>query len=87
LPGTTVIADPRYTAPTTGNLKLLDTSPARDVGALGAALTTWSSPLWTRYFPSGSIPLNGTQDINGEARVEGIIDLGADEYGTAAAAQ
>lgn len=87
LPGTRVIADPRYAAPTTGDLKLLNTSPAINVGATGTALTTWSSPLWTRYFPSGSIPLNGTQDINGEARIEGIIDLGADEYGTAAAAQ
>ncbi|GJI89695.1 hypothetical protein [Duganella hordei] len=87
LPGTRVIADPRYVAPTTGDLKLLNTSPAINVGATGTALTTWSSPLWTRYFPSGSIPLNGTQDINGEARIEGIIDLGADEYGTAAAAQ
>jgi hypothetical protein len=87
LPGTRVIADPRYVAPASGDLKLLNTSPAINVGATGTALTTWSSPLWTRYFPSGSIPLNGTQDINGEARIEGIIDLGADEYGTAAAAK
>lgn len=85
LPGTRVVADPRYTAPASGNLNLLNTSPAINVGATGSALTTWSSPLWTRYFPSGAIPLNGTQDINGQARVEGIIDLGADEYGTAAA--
>ena len=85
LPGTRVVADPRYTAPASGNLNLLNTSPAINVGAVGVALTGWSSPLWTRYFPSGAIPLNGTQDINGQARVEGIIDLGADEFGTAAA--
>lgn len=83
LPGTRVVSDPRYVAPTTGNLRLLDTSPAREVGATGTALTTWTSPLWTTYFPSGSIPLNGVKDINGQARIEGIIDLGADEYGTA----
>lgn len=84
LPGTRVVSDPRFVAPASGKLNLLATSPAINVGATGAALTGWSSPLWTRYFPSGAIPLNGTQDINGQARVEGIIDLGADEYGTAA---
>jgi hypothetical protein len=84
LPGTRVVADPRFVAAATGNLNLLDTSPAINVGAVGAALTTWSSPLWTRYFPSGAIPLYGTLDINGQARVEGTIDLGADEYGSAA---
>jgi hypothetical protein len=78
-----VVADPRYVAPTTGNLRLLDTSPALNVGAVGTALTTWSSPLWTTYFPSGSIPLNGVKDINVQARVEAIIDLGADECSTA----
>jgi hypothetical protein len=83
LPGTRVIADPRYVAPATGDLKLQNTSPALNVGAVGTALSGWTSPLWTAYFPSGAIPLNGVKDINGEARVEGIIDLGADEYGTA----
>jgi hypothetical protein len=83
LPGTRVVADPRYVAPTTGNLRLLDTSPAINAGNIGAALTTWTSPLWATYFPSGSIPLNGAKDINGQARIEGSIDLGADEYGTA----
>ncbi|HEX7988203.1 MAG TPA: hypothetical protein VF616_32150 [Duganella sp.] len=83
LPGTRVVADPRYVAPQSGNLNLQATSPAINVGAVGPALTTWSSPLWTAYFPSGSIPVNGTLDINGQARTEGIIDLGADEYGTA----
>ncbi|MBV7536723.1 hypothetical protein KW842_13185 [Duganella sp. sic0402] len=87
LPGTRVVADPRYTAPASGNLNLLNTSPAINVGATGVALSNWSSPLWTRYFPSGSIPLNGTQDMNGQARIEGIIDLGADEYGSAAGPQ
>jgi hypothetical protein len=83
LPGTRVIADPRYVAPASGDLKLQNTSPALNVGAVGNALSGWTSPLWTAYFPSGAIPLNGVKDINGEARVEGIIDLGADEYGTA----
>ncbi|MEO5935522.1 MAG: hypothetical protein ABIQ08_18460 [Duganella sp.] len=83
LPGTRVVADPRYVAPQSGNLNLQATSPAINVGAVGTALTTWSSPLWTAYFPSGSIPVNGTLDINGQARAEGVIDLGADEYGTA----
>jgi hypothetical protein len=83
LPGTRVIADPRYVAPATGNLRLLNTSPAINVGAVGTALTTWTSPLWTTYFPSGSIPLNGVKDINLQSRAEGTIDLGADEYGTA----
>lgn len=87
LPGTRVIADPRYVAPAGGNLNLQATSPAINVGAVGSALTTWTSPLWASYFPSGAIPVNGTQDINGQARAEGVIDLGADEYGTAAAAK
>nr|WP_314540019.1 hypothetical protein [uncultured Massilia sp.] len=84
LPGTRVVADPRFVAPESGNLNLQVNSPAINVGATGTALTGWTSPLWTRYFPSGAIPVNGTRDINGQARIEGIIDLGADEYGTAA---
>ena len=83
LPGTQVKADPRYVAPQSGNLNLQQTSPAINVGNPGAALTTWTSPLWATYFPSGAIPVNGVKDINGQARVEGVIDLGADEYGTA----
>ena len=83
LPGTQVKADPRYVAPQTGNLNLQQTSPAINVGNAGAALTGWTSPLWATYFPSGAIPVNGVKDINGQARAEGVIDLGADEYGTA----
>ncbi|HEX8609917.1 MAG TPA: hypothetical protein VF800_01340 [Telluria sp.] len=86
LPGTKVVADPKFVAPATGNLKLQAASPAINAGAVTAALTNWSSPLWTRYFPSGVIAVNGTADINGEARSEGAIDLGADEFGTAAMA-
>jgi len=85
LPGTRVIADPRYVAPATGNLRLQAISPAIGVGATGAALTTWTSPFWATQYPSGAIPLNGTTDFDGQARTEGIIDLGADEYGIAAA--
>ncbi|USX29519.1 hypothetical protein NHH73_15000 [Oxalobacteraceae bacterium OTU3CINTB1] len=83
LPGTQVKADPRYVAPQSGNLNLQQTSPAINVGNPGTALTTWTSPLWATYFPSGAIPVNGVKDINGQARAEGVIDLGADEYGTA----
>lgn len=83
LPGTQVRADPRYAAPQTGDLHLQQTSPAINVGNAGTALTGWSSPLWASYFPSGAIPVNGVKDINGQARAEGVIDLGADEYGSA----
>ncbi len=83
LPGTLKISNPLYVAPATGNLRLQQASPSINSGTVGTPLSNWSSPLWTRYFPSGSIPLNGTRDINGEARVENsLIDLGADEYGT-----
>jgi len=85
LPGTLMVADPALVAPQSGNLKLLKGSPARDVGTPGAALTSWSSPLWARYFPAGAIPVNGIKDFSGEARMEGQIDLGADEYGTSGA--
>jgi len=84
LPGTRVIADPRYVAPATGNLHLQASSPAIGVGASGAALTTWTSSFWATQYPSGAIPLNGNLDFDGQARVEGVIDLGADEYGVAA---
>lgn len=84
LPGTRVIADPRYVAPASGNLRLQANSPAIGVGATGAALTTWTSPFWATQYPSGAIPLNGTLDFDGQARIEGIIDLGADEYGAGA---
>lgn len=86
LPGTRVVADPRFVAPATGNLNLQANSPAINVGTVGAPLTGWTSPLFTRYYPSGSIPANGLADINGQARIENtLIDLGADEYGTSAA--
>jgi hypothetical protein len=83
LPGTLVINDPRYVAPDNGNLRLQAASPALNNGAVGAALTTWTSPFWATQYPSGAIPVNGTMDFDGQARVEGIIDLGADEFGTA----
>ena len=86
LPGVRVLADPRFIAPESGNLNLQATSPAIGVGATGAALTTWTSPLWSRYFAGGAIAVNGVTDINGQARIEGTIDLGADEYGSAPAA-
>lgn len=82
LPGVRVLADPRFIAPESGNLNLQAASPAINVGATSIALTSWTSPLWSRYYPGGAIPVNGTTDINGQARIEGTIDLGADEYGT-----
>ncbi|KQQ35998.1 hypothetical protein ASF61_07210 [Duganella sp. Leaf126] len=85
MPGLSVLADPRYVAPESGNLNLQATSPAINVGATSVALTGWSSPLWSRYYPGGAIAVNGVADINGQARIEGIIDLGADEYGSAPA--
>jgi hypothetical protein len=87
LPGVRVLADPRFIAPESGNLNLQATSPAIDVGATGVALTTWTSPLWSRYYAGGAIAVNGVTDINGQARIEGTIDLGADEYGSAPAAK
>lgn len=84
LPGVRVIADPRFIDPESGKLNLLNTSPALNVGAKGDPVT-WTSPLFSRYYPGGAIPVNGTTDINGEARIEGTIDLGADEYGSAPA--
>ena len=85
LPGTTVVADPKYVAPTTGNLRLQSSSPAINAGAVAADITSWSSTIWDVYFPpNGDIAPNGKTDINGQARIEGTIDLGADEYGTAA---
>jgi hypothetical protein len=85
IPGATVFQDPRYVAADTGNLRLQAASPAIGQGTLGAAVTGWSSPLWTAYYPSGAIPANGNRDYDGQQRVEGgTIDLGADEYGTTA---
>jgi len=84
LPGTTVIADPKYVAPASGNLRIHRSSPAIGAGAVAADITTWTSAFWDKYFPpNGAIPPNGKVDINGEARIESTIDLGADEYGTA----
>lgn len=84
LPGTTLIADPKYVAPATGNLRIQSSSPAINAGVVAADIATWTSTLWDTYFPpNGDIPPNGKVDINGQARIESIIDLGADEYGTA----
>jgi hypothetical protein len=85
LPGTKVVSDPKYIAPATGNLRIQSSSPAINAGAVAADITSWTSTLWDTYFPpNGDIPPNGKVDINGEARIESTIDLGADEYGTAA---
>ena len=80
-----MLADPRFIAPDSGDLNLQATSPAIGVGATSVALTSWTSPLWSRYFAGGAIAVNGVTDINGQARIEGTIDLGADEYGSAPA--
>jgi hypothetical protein len=79
IPGTKVVADPKYVAPTTGNLHIQSTSPAINIGAVSANITGWTSAIWTRYFPSGSIPPNGAVDIDGQLRSNGVIDIGADE--------
>lgn len=85
LPGTLLTVDPRYVAPASGNLHLQANSPALNAGNAGAALTSWTAPFWATQFAGSAIPLNGSRDFDGQARIEGIIDLGADEYGTAAA--
>ncbi|MET0497472.1 MAG: hypothetical protein ABW106_04260 [Steroidobacteraceae bacterium] len=87
LPGTIVIADPKYVAPASGNLRIQSSSPAVNAGTVAADITTWASTFWdNKYSASGAIPPNGKLDINREARIEGTIDLGADEYGTASGA-
>lgn len=80
LPGARIVADPKYVSAATGDLNIQSTSPAIDVGAISADVTGWASPIWQRYFPSNGIPPNGDADINGHARVQNIIDLGAVEY-------
>jgi hypothetical protein len=83
LPGTLLVQNPLYIAPASGDLKIQATSPAINAGAVTANLTTWTSTFWDGIFPpNGDIPVNGLTDFNGEARQEGIIDLGADEFGT-----
>ena len=80
LPGTRIVADPKYVSAATGDLSIQSTSPAIDVGAVSANVTGWTSPIWLRYFSSNGIPPNGEADFNGHARVQNIIDLGAVEY-------
>jgi hypothetical protein len=83
LPGTKIVQNPLFTAPASGNLKIQSGSPAINAGALSADITTWTSSIWDVYFPpNGTIPANGLLDINGEARIETTIDLGADEFGS-----
>lgn len=87
VPGTRVVQDPRYLDPANGNLRLQGVSPAVGKGVVGAALSGWSSPLWSKHYPSGAIPVNGSRDFDGQSRVEGgSLDLGADELGTASPA-
>jgi len=62
LPGLRVLANPRFIAPESGNLNLQATSPAIDAGATGVALTTWTSPLWSRCFAGGAIAVNGADE-------------------------
>ncbi|MFP5389953.1 MAG: fibronectin type III domain-containing protein [Gammaproteobacteria bacterium] len=86
LPGTVKVGNPLFVAPATGNLNLQAGSPAINAGTSSGVLSGWSAPVFARYYPSGAIPLNGSTDINGQARFEGAIDLGADEFGTASGA-
>jgi hypothetical protein len=81
LPGTKILQNPLYVAPTTGNLRIQSTSPAINVGAVAPVITTWTSSIWDVYFPpTGDIPPNGLTDFDGGSRIESTIDLGADEY-------
>ncbi len=86
LPGSRVIADPKFVAPGNGNLNLQSTSTAINVGQVTPNIATWSSPLWAKYYTGSAIPPNGNTDFSGELRIEGVIDLGADEFGTSTGA-
>lgn len=86
LPGTRVIADPKFVAPLVGNLNLQSTSSAINAGFVTADLTGWTSPLWSKHYPGAGIPPNGRTDYSNEARIENAIDLGADEFGTGSGA-
>ena len=80
LPGNRVIANPMYVAPDSGNLYLTATSPAIDAGVSGVPISTWTAPVFSRYYPAGAIPASGTVDYGGGVRITGTLDLGADEY-------
>ena len=81
LPGTAIVADPRFVDANQGILRIESDSPAVDQGINLPDLSSWSDPFWQTLFSQGLIPAHGTSDINGETRMEGTIDIGADEYG------
>lgn len=83
VPGTGLIEDPLFHDPAQGDLNLQPGSPAIDAGQVEASLTGWDDPFWLSIFEGAEIPVHGERDIHGEARFEGPIDLGADEFGTA----
>jgi hypothetical protein len=80
--GSSITQDPLYTNPETGNLNLLANSPAINKGIEQTAITTWLDSFWQKEFTNGIIPAHGTEDINGENRLENQLDLGADEAAT-----
>lgn len=77
LPGTKVIMDPLYENPVSGDLDLQTGSPSINAGLIQSNLTGWSSSLW-----GGTVDAHGNEDINQSTRFIGVIDLGADEFGS-----
>lgn len=80
--GTSIVQDPLYINASTGNLNISSNSPAVNQGIVQMDLTTWSDTFWSSEFSNEIIPAHGTQDINGESRFEGQLDMGADEFGS-----
>jgi len=79
LNGDALVVNPLYIDALNGNLDLNSTSPAIDEGVEQSDITSWSGSFWENAFNDGIIPASGTQDIHGQQRIKGQLDIGADE--------
>jgi hypothetical protein len=77
--GEVILSHPLYIDPDNNNLNLQDTSPAKEEGSLQTNINSWNDMFWQKEFLNGNITVHGVKDIQGDIRVNGILDLGADE--------
>ena len=80
IPGNFILTDPLFQSPEQGDLNLTANSPAINAGQLQTDITDWVDSFWQVEYPTGMIPVHGSTDINGDARINSTLDLGADEF-------
>jgi len=79
LNGEAMVSDPLYMDAPNGNLNISTASPAVNEGVEETAISLWKGDFWKNEFTEGIVPAHGSNDIHGDKRFNGQLDMGADE--------